>query len=119
MAATLPSRMSRSLRCSNTREGSRIVPFWIRSEAILSARLRYEIQHRHPHRQAVRHLSQYPALGTIGDVALNLQPAIHRAGVHDEHALLAFLEPVPRQAKKRRKLSYAGELAAADSLELH
>ena len=57
-------------------------------------------RHRHPHRQAVCHLRQDPALRAVGDVALDFDAAVHRAGVHDEDVLLAALEAVPGQAEQ-------------------
>jgi len=43
-----------------------------------------EIKNGHPHRQAVGHLVEDYALQSVGYVTVDFDPAIDRAGVHDQ-----------------------------------
>ena len=44
-----------------------------------------QIQHRHPHRDAVGDLLEDHRIRAVGDVGIDLDAAVHRPGVHDDH----------------------------------
>jgi ABC-type branched-subunit amino acid transport system permease subunit len=49
-----------------------------------------EVQRGHSHREAVGDLAEDDAAGAVGDFAGDLYAAIHRAGVHNDRAVLHF-----------------------------
>src|ERR1051325_12179080 len=46
---------------------------------------RKQIQHGHPHRDAVGDLLENHRIGSVGDVGRDLDAAVHRTGMHDDH----------------------------------
>ena len=94
-----------------------IRPFYVLPTAL--PHLRHQIQHRHPHRQAVGDLLQNAALRPVSDVGLDFNSAVHGSGVHDENVRLTALKAITGQSKKTGKLAHARKLAGLDPLKLH
>ena len=98
-ASTLPSCSRRSATSSVLREGSMTRPPRMRIGRIVSlpaARMGpvgraagQQVEHRHPHGDAVGHLRQDDAVRAVGHVAVDLDAAVHRARVQDEQVLRA------------------------------
>ena len=55
---------------------------------------RQEVEHRHSYRDAVGYLGQDHAVRAVGDVAVDLDPPVHRARVHDDEVLRRAVEPL-------------------------
>src|SRR5262249_50413269 len=96
-ASILPSRMSRSagpapvpagaiIRPPRTSRsligGSRFPDSGIRTLPIRPSPSQ-QIEHRHPHRHAVGYLRQDHAVRSVGDVAVDLDAAVHRPRMQD------------------------------------
>src|SRR5688572_14339582 len=58
-----------------------------------------EIEHRHAYGHAVRHLVEDHAVRPVGDVRIDLDAAVHRARMEDEHISRCALEPLARHAE--------------------
>src|ERR1041384_7659329 len=71
-------------------------PFRRLGELRISAR--QHVEHRHSHRDAVRHLIEYHAEGSVGHVGIDLDAAIHRAWMKNENVTLGAVEPLARPA---------------------
>src|SRR5262249_46262387 len=102
-----PSTISTSPGSSRSREGSTIRALASRigrgSASIGSSHVgqvaRKRFEHCHPHRDAHFHLLADQGLRAVGDARIDLDPAIHRAWVHDQRvglgvAELLLVEPV-------------------------
>src|SRR5579862_8261700 len=105
-AVTTPSSISRSWAPSRPWLGSISLPFAISSRpegapepaaaavgvgAGISGRLLVhageQVEHGHPHRDAVRDLLEDHRVRTVGHLAGDLDAAVHRPGVHDDHVV--------------------------------
>src|SRR5439155_11878793 len=77
-----------------------------------------QIEHRHAYRDAVRHLFQDHRMLPVRDVLGDLDPAVHRSGVHHHDVRLRPLEPLARHAVDARVLAKRGIEGAPLPLEL-
>src|ERR1051325_3053479 len=57
---------------------------------------RKQIQHGHPHRDAVGDLLENHRIGSVGDVGRDLDAAVHRTGMHDDDVGPGQLHPLLR-----------------------
>ena len=77
-----------------------------------------QIEHRHAHRDAVGHLIENHAERSVGHVGVDLDAAIHRARVEDEHVARRALEPLARDAEDAVVLAQRWDVPALHALEL-
>ena len=78
-----------------------------------------EEEHRHAHRDALGHLIEDHREGAVGDLRGELDPAVHRAGVHDQHVGPGVgAELVERQPPVARVLAQRGDEPAGHPLLL-
>src|ERR1041385_2536746 len=130
-ASIRPSRRRTSATSSVPREGSMTRPPRISRSVIGPARPRggggapiggrsagEEIEHRHPHGDAVGHLGEDDAVGAVGDVAVDLDAAVHRAGMENHQVLRRPLQSLPGDAEDPVVLAERGNDAALHPLEL-
>ncbi len=78
-----------------------------------------QIQNSHADGQTVADLIENDALRTIGDFAVDLDPAIDRAGMHDETIRLQHFCPLFGQPEQRPVFADAGEIFFALTLVLN
>src|SRR5580704_13193637 len=57
---------------------------------------RQQIEHGHAHRDAVGHLFEDHRVASVGDVRCDLDPTVHRSGMHDDHVGSGALHPLGR-----------------------
>src|SRR5947209_10762764 len=94
MRVTRPSSIRTSSFASSSCDGSTTRPL-VMSKLLDNVRSSEEIQHRHPHGDAVRDLLQDDgALRVVGDVAGDLHAAVHGAGMHDDGVLVRPAQPL-------------------------
>src|ERR1051325_1746971 len=129
-ASIRPSRMRTSARSSLPRGGSITRPPRISRSVIAPARAGggggapvgrpagEEVEHRHPHGDAVGHLGKDDAVGAVGDVAVDLDAAVHRAGMENHQILGRPLQPLPGDAEHPVVLTDRGNEPRLHPLEL-
>src|SRR5262245_35582645 len=77
-----------------------------------------EIEHGHPDGDAVGHLWQDHAVGAVGDIAIDLNPAIHWAGVEDDEIFGSFGQPLSGHSEDPVVLPQGWDKSRLHSLEL-
>ena len=77
-----------------------------------------QIEHRHADRDAVGHLIEDHAVRSVGHVGVDLDAAIHRAGVEDENVALRAIESLARDAEDAVVLAQRRDVAGGHALEL-
>src|SRR5262245_25795144 len=77
-----------------------------------------QVQHRHPYGHAVGYLFEDHGVRTIGDLGRDLDAAIHRTGMHDDHVALGSLDPIGIQAEHVKILPQRREVRALHPLLL-
>ena len=70
-------------------------------------------EHGHAHRDAVVHLLADDRARAVGDLGGDLDAAVHRARMHDEHAGRGQLQPLRRQAEIPKYAASSSEAACA------
>src|SRR5580693_5757002 len=84
----------------------------------LGIRARAEVKHGHADGEAVGHLVEDDAAAAVGEVAVDLDAAVDRAGVHDERTGLEVLGTLLGEAEERGVFAEAGEVFLALPLVL-
>src|SRR5437879_1857747 len=84
----------------------------------LGAAAGQQIEHRHANRHAVRHLIEDDAVRPIGDPRIDLDAAVHGAGMHDGDRFRRALEALGRHAEDAVVLAHARDEALLHPLEL-
>src|SRR5215472_9803758 len=77
-----------------------------------------EIEHGHSYRHAVGHLIEDHAEGTVGDVRIDFDAAVHRSRVEDEHVALGSLQALARYAEYPVVLAKRRDITRGHALEL-
>ena len=72
-----------------------------------------QVEHRHPHRDAVGDLLEDHRVGAVGDLRLDLDAAVHRPRVHDDHVRLGALRAARRSARRALKYSRSDGMKCA------
>src|SRR6188768_2197374 len=78
-----------------------------------------QVQHGHPDRHAVGHLVEDHRVGAVGHLGGDLDPPVHRAGVHDDHVRLGQAQPRLGHAEHLEVLAQRGKVRAFHALELN
>ena len=79
---------------------------------------RQQIEHRHANRDAVRHLIENHAERSVGDVGVDLDAAVHRAGVKNENVALRAVESLARDTEDAIVFAQRRDVAGRHALEL-
>src|SRR4051794_18073644 len=77
-----------------------------------------QVQNGHAHGHAVGDLLEDDRVGPVGHLGGDLDPAVHRAGVHDDDVGPGAPEPCLRHAEDGEVLAQRGEEAALHPFEL-
>src|SRR5262245_36928836 len=75
-------------------------------ESIQFGFAREQVQHGHPHGDAVRHLFEDHRVRAVRHFRGDLDAAVHRAGVHDDHVGLRALHAIDGHPEHREVLAH-------------